>query len=1023
MNPSTSNRRTLHQPFFPLDSTPPTPSTPPAPKLPFSTSTPDSPPFFPSYPSPPPAPPTPSQNPSPFASFPANISSLILPHSPSPHPVNSKLIAVTVALSLSAAVIAAVAIFFFLRGRRRRRQSADDKSSASAAATPPPVNFRRTSPPRNVPPPPPPKLRNPGPNSSEFLYLGTLVNSAAIDGGQGQGQARTSRSVPRKLDSPELHPLPPFTGRQQQAQQWRTSQEHMHRGDEDQEEFYSPRGSVSGRESGSDSRRVFASVVAQGHNNGGNSGRNCDDTTSSSSSSSASNSPARSASISISPPISASPKHRSANANPKSPEFIELNIQSHAPPASPPLPEMTFSPPYSPSSSGTEKEMAAIKEEEDEAEESPLLSNSSSSNQMISPPESPRLSPLTGKIGKSSPEEREWNALGRNSPSVMSPASPALSDGSISSRRLSFSSLKLPAFLGGGKRKGSPNSASMINSPVSPHSPPSPISSSGSSSRHSRSYPASPLSNVSERKMSAAGPPPPPPPPPPPLPPALRRSHSPPPPPPPRPPMSEPVAFTTPLKPVVVEKRQAESPVEYSASAESEETTPKPKLKPLHWDKVRASSDREMVWDQFRSSSFKLNEEMIETLFIVNTPNPSQKEVPRNSVQLMPKQENRVLDPKKAQNIAILLRALNVTMEEVCEALMEGNAETLGTELLESLLKMAPTKEEERKLMEYKDDSPVKLGHAEKFLKAVIEIPFAFKRVEAMLYIANFESEVEYLKKSFETLEVACDELRSSRLFLKLLEAVLKTGNRMNVGTNRGDAHAFKLDTLLKLVDIKGADGKTTLLHFVVQEIIRTEGQRLSVANNQPSNDEPKCRKLGLQVVSSLSSELTNVKKSAAMDSDVLSNDVAKLTLGLGNIGEVVKLIDQVDFRESKRRFSESMNKFIKMAEEDIFRVQAQERVALSLVKEITEYFHGNSAKEEAHPFRIFMVVRDFLTVLDRVCKEVGMINERTTVSSAHRFPVPVNPMLPVPVNPFQPQVLPGLSGLRKSSFSDDGSP
>lgn len=83
-----------------------------------------------------------------------------------------------------------------------------------------------------------------------------------------------------------------------------------------------------------------------------------------------------------------------------------------------------------------------------------------------------------------------------------------------------------------------------------------------------------------------------------------------------------------------------------------------------------------------------------------------------------------------------------------------GNAETLGTELLESLLKMAPSKEEERKLKDYKDDSPVKLGHAEKFLKAVIDIPFAFKRVEAMLYMTNFESEVEYLKKSFDTLEV-----------------------------------------------------------------------------------------------------------------------------------------------------------------------------------------------------------------------------------------------------------------------------
>lgn len=35
------------------------------------------------------------------------------------------------------------------------------------------------------------------------------------------------------------------------------------------------------------------------------------------------------------------------------------------------------------------------------------------------------------------------------------------------------------------------------------------------------------------------------------------------------------------------------------------EETPKPKLKTLHWDKVRASSDREMVWDQLKSSSFK----------------------------------------------------------------------------------------------------------------------------------------------------------------------------------------------------------------------------------------------------------------------------------------------------------------------------------------------------------------------------------------------------------------------------------
>lgn len=82
-----------------------------------------------------------------------------------------------------------------------------------------------------------------------------------------------------------------------------------------------------------------------------------------------------------------------------------------------------------------------------------------------------------------------------------------------------------------------------------------------------------------------------------------------------------------------------------------------------------------------------------------------------------------------------------------------GNPEGLGAELLETLVKMAPTKEEEIKLRDYRGDIS-KLGSAERFLKAVLDIPFAFKRVEAMLYRANFDTEVTYLRKSFQTLEV-----------------------------------------------------------------------------------------------------------------------------------------------------------------------------------------------------------------------------------------------------------------------------
>ena len=234
-------------------------------------------------------------------------------------------------------------------------------------------------------------------------------------------------------------------------------------------------------------------------------------------------------------------------------------------------------------------------------------------------------------------------------------------------------------------------------------------------------------------------------------------------------------------------------------------------------------------------------------------------------------------------------------------------------------------------------------------------------------------------------LQAASDDLKGSRLFLKLLEAVLRTGNRMNVGTNRGQAKAFKLDTLLKLADVKGTDGKTTLLHFVVQEIVRSEDAKSEKAPESQSRNivkDEQFRKQGLKVVSGLSTELGNVKKAASMDFDVLHGYVSKLEAGLGSIKSIL-LLEKLCTQG--QNFFSTMHDFLKEAEMKIEQVRSEENRALGRVKEITEYFHGDAAKEEAHPLRIFMVVRDFLSMLDHVCREVSQ-QDRTVVGSARSF-------------------------------------
>lgn len=223
----------------------------------------------------------------------------------------------------------------------------------------------------------------------------------------------------------------------------------------------------------------------------------------------------------------------------------------------------------------------------------------------------------------------------------------------------------------------------------------------------------------------------------------------------------------------------------------------------------------------------------------------------------------------------------------------------------------------------------------------------------------------------------------------------------MNDGTFRGGAQAFKLDTLLKLSDVKGVDGKTTLLHFVVKEIIRTEGIRAfrrskesksfssikteDLLEEVATESEEGYSDLGLQVVSRLSSELENVKKAAAIDADSLTGTTAKLGHGLLKTKDFLnKELKELE-PKSKGGFYQTLESFVETVEKDVTNLLEEEKKIADLVKSTGDYFHGNSGRDEG--LRLFVVVRDFLIMLDKVCKEVGDAQKKAAASATKPSP------------------------------------
>uniref|UniRef100_A0A669PJJ9 Diaphanous related formin 2 n=1 Tax=Phasianus colchicus TaxID=9054 RepID=A0A669PJJ9_PHACC len=302
------------------------------------------------------------------------------------------------------------------------------------------------------------------------------------------------------------------------------------------------------------------------------------------------------------------------------------------------------------------------------------------------------------------------------------------------------------------------------------------------------------------------------PPPPPPLP---GGGGGPPPPPPGGPPMA-PFLGSYPFAPVPV------MPALPHGMKEKKKYNVEVSMKRINWSKIEPYKIAEnSFWVKAEENKFESPELFARLAVTFGTQMKAKKAVEKQEEKKIEqsKKKNkvlRVLDGKTSQNLSIFLGSLRMPYEEIKNIILEVNEEKLTETFVQAVMKNLPEQEEINALAALQDEYN-DLAESEQFIIVMSSVKMLRLRLNAILFKLSFEDHINNIKPGIMAVTLACEELRKSESFSKLLELVLFLGNYMNTGSRNEQSLGFNITFLCKIIDTKSTDQKTTLLHFLAE--------------------------------------------------------------------------------------------------------------------------------------------------------------------------------------------------------------
>ncbi|XP_032293909.1 protein diaphanous isoform X1 [Drosophila virilis] len=359
---------------------------------------------------------------------------------------------------------------------------------------------------------------------------------------------------------------------------------------------------------------------------------------------------------------------------------------------------------------------------------------------------------------------------------------------------------------------------------------------------------------------------------------------------------------------------------------------PKTPMKRANWKAiVPAKMSENAFWVKCQEDKLA-SDDFLQELAIKFSSKPVKKENQKDAVDkpttLTKKNVDlRVLDSKSAQNLSILLGGSlkHLSYEQIKICLLRCDTDILSSNILQNLIQYLPPPEQLKRLQEFKAKGEP-LPPIEQFAATIGEIKRLSPRLHNLNFKLTYADLVQDIKPDIVAGTAACEEIRNSKKFSKILELILLLGNYMNSGSKNEAAFGFEISYLTKLTNTKDTDNKQTLLHYLVDLVEKKFPEALNFYD-----------------------DLSHVNKASRVNMDAIQKNMRQMNAAVKNL--------ETDLQNNKvpqcedDKFSEVMGKFAVECRQQVDVLGKMQVQMEKLFKDLSEYYAFDPSKYTMEEF------------------------------------------------------------------------